>query len=151
MIPVVIRFCLFAGSLSVAEITNTTDVTSGKETPFPEGVFGGWMPKEGEPVKSILGPLASAVITWHSGAFSAVRDKQTNDVWFTMLVGQVFHVSGNEMQYCFGEEVVFEQSPFSVRSVSDTNVTFCWRAGGGGMPTHAKGCTGCDCASIQSL
>merc|ERR1712087_87494 len=144
-----VSFLFFAGSLSAAEITGATNVAVGKETPFPEGMFGVWMPKKGVPVQSILGPLSSALITWHSGAFSAVRDKHTNDVWFTMLVGQVFHVSGNEVQYCFGEEVVFEQSPFSVHSVSDTNVTFCWRTGGRGMPTHAKGCTGCDCASIQ--
>jgi len=149
MVAVMMCVGFFVGFLCAAEITSATNVAGGKETPFPDGMFGVWMPKKGKPVQSILGPLSSALITTHAGAFSAVRDKRTKDVWFTMLVGQVFHVSGNEMQYCFGEEVVFEQSPFSVHSVSETNVTFCWRTGGRGMPTHAKGCTGCDCASIE--
>jgi hypothetical protein len=149
MVAVMMCFWLFVGCLGASEITGTTDVAGGTETPFPEAMFGVWEPKKGEPVHSILGPLSSSMITFHAGAFSALRDRKTGDVWFTMLVGQAFHVSGNEMQYCFGEEVVFEQSPFSVHSVSDTNVTFCWRTGGRGMPTHTRGCTGCDCASIQ--
>jgi hypothetical protein len=130
---------------AAAEITGT----GGNVTAFPEAMFGVWMPKKGVPIKTILGPLSYSFITQHLGAFSALRDKRTKDVWFTMLIGQVFHVSGNQMQYCFGEEAVFEQSPFSVNSTSDKDVTFCWRTGGRGMPTHTKGCTGCDCASIQ--
>jgi hypothetical protein len=32
--------------------------------------------------------------------------------------------------------------------VSENSVTFCWRRGLYGMPTHTKGCSGCDCAKI---
>ena len=105
--------------------------------------------QKGTSLKSILGPLSYNFLASHAGAFPALRDKKTGDVWFTLLWGQVFRVSGNKMQYCFGEEAVFEQSPFSVSVVTETNVTFCWRTGLKGMPTQAKGCSGCDCAAIE--
>merc|ERR1712110_543 len=78
----------------------------------------------------------------------AMRDRRTGDVWFTVLMGQVFHVSGNKMQYCFGEVILFEQSPFSMHAVDENSVTFCWRTGLRGMPTQARGCSGCDCAKM---
>merc|ERR1719265_1438365 len=112
-------------------------------------MFGVWMPQEGVPLKSILGPLSYNFLASHSGAFSALRDKRTNEVWFTLLWGQAFRVRGNQMQYCFGEGLLLEQSPFSVNSTSSTDVTFCWRTGLRGMPTQALHCSGCDCARIH--
>jgi hypothetical protein len=60
------------------------------------------------------------------------------------------------MQYCFGGALadvvpsgtLEEQSPFSVHAMDDKSATFCWRDGLRGMPTHAVGCSGCDCAKI---
>eukprot|EP01050_Picozoa_sp_SAG11_P002586 SAG11_NODE_133_length_15400_cov_10.132344_7_plen_147_part_00 len=52
------------------------------------------------------------------------------------------------MQCCFGEELLAEQSPFSVHSTNESSVKFCWREGLPGMQTHTKDCEGCDCASI---
>ncbi len=120
----------------------------GNVTKFPEGMFGVWMPKKGVTPKSTLGPLAYQLLGFHLGGFSALRDKRTGDVFFTLLMGQIFRVSGNQMQYCFGAGVLLEQSPFSVHETNENDVTFCWRTGLRGMPTHKTGCSGCDCAKI---
>lgn len=116
--------------------------------PFAEKMFGVWMPKKGVTPISILGPLAYEFLGGGIGGFSALRDGSTGDVWFTLLTGQMWHLVGNQAQYCFGDGMLGEQSPFDVRSVFDTNVTLCWRAGLRGMPTHTVGCSGCDCAKI---
>jgi len=125
---------------------------AGAVTPFAEGILGVWMPKTGVPTKSILGPvayefLASGPGRMHSG-LTACRDERTGDVWFTLLNGQLWRTSGDQTQYCFGQQTLFEQSPFSVQQVTDTSVNRCWRNGDRGMPTHKKGCQGCDCARI---
>jgi len=77
-----------------------------------------------------------------------LRDHTTNDVWFTLLNGQMWRTTGHQTQYCFGEQILFEQSPFQVQEVTETSVNFCWRDGDRGMPTHTQGCKGCDCARI---
>ena len=118
-------------------------------TNFPEGLLGTWLPSAMP--QSILGPLAYEFLSVHAGAFSAQRDERTGDIFFTLLEGQVFRVRGDQMQYCFGpamNEVVAEQSPFSVDSANETAITLCWRQGLKGMQTHAKNCRGCDCAKI---
>ena len=48
-----------------------------------------------------------------------------------------------------GRKPFSNKAPFSVSVVIETNVTFCWRTGLKGMPTQAKGCSGCDCAAIE--
>jgi hypothetical protein len=107
-------------------------------------MLGSWSTKPGTTPQAILGPLAAEFIS-----FTAQRDNKTSDVWFTVLPGQVFRVSGDQMQYCFGPYgFLVEQSPFSVNATSEKAVSFCWREGLIGMPTQAKGCRGCDCASI---
>jgi len=132
----------------VATLSLLLAIASAKNvTKFPEGIFGRWLPVE--PPKSILGPLAYEFLTFHDAGFSAFRHNETNDVWFTVLWGQVFHTRGNQMQYCFGElGVLMEQSPFEVDSVDDTHITYCWRSTMRRMPTHATGCSGCQCAKI---
>ena len=120
-------------------------------TPFPEKALGVWMPTETP--QSVLGPVAKYFLVANKNlGFSAQRDASTGDVWFTVLQGQLFRVSGDQMQYCFGffgkTGELAEQSPFSVNSTSDTGITFCWRTGLRGMPTHKLGCAGCDCATI---
>lgn len=120
-------------------------VLSGNVTEFPEGMIGSWKPKVNVTPQAILGPLAHDFI-----GFTAQRDPNTTDVWFTVLSGQVFRISGSQMQYCFGPYgFLVEQSPFTVNSTSQNDVTFCWREGLRGMPTQKKDCRGCDCASIK--
>lgn len=93
---------------------------------------------------------AFSFLDQHFGGLSAQRDPKNGDVWFTLLDGQVFRIQGEQMQYCFGNAgVLVEQSPFMVESIVNTSVTFCWRKGLMGMPTHALNCRGCDCAKIQ--
>jgi len=116
-------------------------------TPFAEKLFGAYTRKVGVPTKAILGPIAYNFLP----SMSVLRDPDTNDVWFTLLSGQMWHVIGNETQYCFGPaatKTLGEQSPFSVDTITETSVNFCWRRGLRGMPTQAKGCFGCDCARI---
>lgn len=133
-------FCLAAG------------VCGKSVTPFAENILGTWMPKKGAPTKSILGPVAYNFLSSGPGklraGITALRDDETGDVWFTLLNGQMWRTTGNQTQYCFGQEVLFEQSPFQVQEVTETSVNFCWRDGDRGMPTHTKGCKGCDCARI---
>jgi len=116
-------------------------------TPFAESLFGSYVRKPGVATKAILGPIAYNFLP----GMNVLRDPNTDDVWFTLLAGQMWHVTGNETQYCFGPtstKKLGEQSPFSVESITDTSVNFCWRRGLRGMPTHTKGCSGCDCARI---
>jgi len=116
-------------------------------TPFAENLFGTYTRKMGVPTKAILGPIAYQFLP----GMNILRDPATDDVWFTLLSGQMWHVVGNETQYCFGPsstKQLSEQSPFSVESITETSVNFCWRRGLRGMPTQAKGCMGCDCARI---
>jgi len=124
-------------------------------TPFPEKLFGVYELKLGEPTQSILGPISFNFMAYGEGSlnagFSALRDPETDDVWFTLLNGQMWHVTGNQTQYCFGDvnsRKLFEQSPFEVDTVTETSVNFCWRSGLYGMPTHTKDCSGCGCARI---
>lgn len=121
-------------------------------TPFAEHMFGVWAPKKGVPTRSILGPVAYDFLGSGPGkmkaGFTALRDDTTGDVWFTLLNGQQWRTSGNQTQYCFGTKVLAEQSPFEVQQITDTSVNICWRSGDRGMPTHTKGCKGCDCARI---
>lgn len=117
------------------------------KTKFPEKLFGKWRPTELP--QAILGPLAFEILSFHDGGFSAFRHSKTGDVWFTILMGQVFHIRQNQMQYCFGAVgVLAEQSPFEVSSQTGESITFCWRSTMRQMPTHAAGCSGCDCAKI---
>lgn len=118
-------------------------------TTFPESVLGKWLPAA--PPQSVLGPLAYAFLSVGGGAFTALRDPATGDVWLTILEGQTFRVRKDKMQYCFGYTApdVTEQSPFTVNSTSGTEVSFCWREGLPGMQTHAAGCNGCECAAIR--
>lgn len=124
-------------------------VVCGKKnhTEFPEILFGRWIPTQVP--QTILGPLAYETLTYLDSGFSALRHRKTGDVWFTVLYGQVFHTSNNLMQYCFGElGELMEQSPFEVHSVNETAITYCWHSTMRRMPTHADGCSGCDCAKI---
>jgi len=149
MLPLALCVCFVSSSATAVEVASgRSESGSGSMTKFPEGMFGAWYPKEKVTPKSILGPLSFEFLAWHEGGFSALRDHETGDVWFTLLMGQVFRVRGNQMQYCFGEVLLMEQSPFSVDSTNENNVTFCWRTGLRGMPTHRTGCSGCDCAKI---
>ena len=145
-------------ALGICSAANTVvDVTSGVDsqadrhvTNFPEKMFGVWTPKLGVTPKAVLGPMSYAFLEMHIGGFSALRDRMTGDVWLTLLVGQVFHIGGNNMQECFGEAGVnFEQIPFSVHSVSEDDIMFCWRTGLRGLPTQPLGCSGCDCAKVH--
>jgi hypothetical protein len=116
-------------------------------TPFPEKLFGTYSRKMGVPTKAILGPVAYNFLP----SMNVLRDPETDDVWFTLLLGQMWHVQGSRTQYCFGPAAtkqLSEQTPFSVESITDTSVNFCWRSGLRGMPTQKKGCMGCDCARI---
>jgi len=121
-------------------------------TPFAEKILGTWLPQKGYPLKSILGPVAYNFLASGPGSMNvgltALRDNKTGDVWFTLLDGQMWRVVGKQVQYCFGEGVLAEQSPFEVDNITDTSVNICWRSGDRGMPTHTKGCQGCDCARI---
>merc|ERR1719183_2537065 len=95
-------------------------------TPFAENLFGTYTRKMGVPTKAILGPIAYHFLP----GMNILRDPATDDVWFTLLSGQMWHVVGNETQYCFGPKTtrkLAEQSPFSVDSITDTSVNFCWR------------------------
>jgi hypothetical protein len=147
---------LFAAVL-LHRVTETVGAQLGKNvTPFAESIFGVYELKPGVPTKAILGPIAYDFLAYGEGGlnagFSALRDPDTDDVWFTLLDGQMWHVTGNETQYCFGSsappEMLSEQSPFSVDAVTETSVNICWRRGLYGMPTQAAGCSGCDCARI---
>ena len=116
-------------------------------TPFAEKLFGTYTRKPGIPGKAILGPLAFDFLP----SMSILRDPATDDVWWTLLSGQMWHTVGNETQYCFGPastKKLAEQSPFSIDSVSDSSVNLCWRRGLRGMPTQKANCSGCDCARI---
>jgi len=98
----------------------------------------------------MLGPLAKYfLVANRMYGFGAQRDVDTGDVWFSVLQGQLFRVSAGKMQYCFSKEKeLAEQSPFSINSTSEDDISFCWRTGLKGMPTHRPGCQGCECASI---
>jgi hypothetical protein len=124
------------------------------DTLFPNAMFGYW--NTTETPQSVMGPLAKDLLGTANGGFSAFRDPYTGEVWFTVLRGQIFRVAGNKMQYCFGQggvpggnKTLAEQSPFSVNSTSETEVSFCWRTGLRGMPTHPIGCSGCSCAALK--
>jgi len=134
------------GMLSLTQCVTALEL--GKNvTPFSEKLFGTYTRKVGVPTKAILGPIAYHFLP----SMNILRDPDTDDVWFTLLDGQMWHVVGNEAQYCFGPsdtKHLAEQSPFSVDTITDTSVNFCWRRGLRGMPLHAKGCMGCGCARI---
>jgi hypothetical protein len=96
-----------------------------------------------------LGPTSHIFLDSYQHGISALRDHRTGDVWWTLLMGQEFHMRGNQVQYCFGEVgLVGEQAPLEVHSMTDKELTLCWRSGLRGFPTYAKDCSGCDCSKI---
>ena len=140
--PGIMALSLAVTAAASGAVSNTT---------FPEGMLGIWTPKLGSTPQSILGPLSYEFLAGSAGGFQALRDESTGDVWFTLLMGQAFRVSGDQMQYCFSGDVagsnqshgtLMEQSPFSVApGQNETFIRFCWRTGLKGMPTHTANCT----------
>jgi hypothetical protein len=87
-----------------------------------------------------------------SGPYMAISTPDDDgNVYFRHSLGfQLFRVQGSMVQYCFGydhpESAVTgaETAPFLVSLADSSSLELCWR--GPRLPSHAAGCTGCDCA-----
>lgn len=146
-------YVILFGSLfspdTAMEVLNET-LPSFSKTKFPEDMFGIWDPKGKVPIWGSTGPTSHIFEDSYQHGLTALRDHRTGDVWWTLLMGQEFHMRGNQVQYCFGEVgLVGEQAPFEVHSMTNTELILCWRSGLRGFPTYAKDCSGCDCGKSR--
>jgi hypothetical protein len=119
----ILAMCMCASAVIASDFKKSV-------TPFPEKILGQWTPTETP--QSILGPLAYDFINGAHGAISAFRDDKTGDVWWTLLDGQVFHVTGNQMQVgpldtafwiC---KIHLIASPTSIRSTASETRDYWW-------------------------
>lgn len=146
------------GILACAKNINTIPLNGAS---IPDTMLGVWKPSSTP--QAILGPLAPVYLSSFTMGKDPMGSHVSNkgDIWMSLLQGQLFRISGNNMQYCFSENEfgvplkTSEQAPFFINTTSSTEVVFCWRGDeksgtpGRGMATHKKDCIGCDCAQIR--
>jgi hypothetical protein len=125
-------FVFLVRAVCTAAAADVEHATVAGVAAFPDAMLGTWMPKDRQTTAAVLGPTALI-------AKMGITKGMSGDYWFSAIMGQVFHVKGNKMEYCF-DSVAF--SPFELNSTSETKVVFCYTHGKKMRTHHGLGCDG---------